>query len=63
MLIVGVEPVLIAKNKCARMVVDIVKTGSKFMISPYKEKARNRGGNFTLAFVLKPSNESNELLL
>lgn len=41
MLNVGVEPVLIAKNTRARIVVDIVKTGSKIMISPYKEKARN----------------------
>lgn len=63
MLNVGVEPVLIAKNTRARMVVDIVKTGSKFMISPYKKKARNRGGNLTLAFVPRPSDESNEPLL
>lgn len=38
MLTVGVEPVLIARNTRARMVVDIVTTQSKFVISHHNEK-------------------------
>lgn len=62
MLNVGVEPVLVAKNTHVTMVVDIVKTKSKYMISNYREKARNLGVYSTLALMPRPSDKSNLLL-